>query len=82
MPMNMCMVPDAEPFASRARRGVEWIEALGVARATARLWYQRKRAAKASGTKARGGRARRPKKPAPMDVLRAAMMSLAKGGEV
>ena len=78
--MNMCMVPDAEPFASRAARGVEWVVALGTARATARLWYQRKRAAKASGTKARAGRARAPKKPAPMDVLRAAMTALAAKG--
>jgi len=79
--MNMCLVPDAEPFASRAARGVEWVVALGVARATARLWYQRKRATAEAGTRTRAGRARAPKKPAPMDVLRAAMTALAaKGG--
>lgn len=78
--MNMCLVPEAEPFASRAARGVEWVVALGEARAAARLWYQRKRAAAASGTRTRAGRARAPKRPAPMDVLRAAMQALAAKG--
>lgn len=79
--MNMCLVPDAEPFAARAARGVEWVVGLGVARAIARLWYQRKRAETEAGTRARAGKARALKRPAPMDVLRAAMTALAaKGG--
>lgn len=78
--MNMCLVPDAEPFAARAARGVEWVLVLGVARATARLWYQRKRAAAAEGTAKRSGKARAPKRPAPMDLLRAAMAAHAAKG--
>jgi hypothetical protein len=80
--MNMCLVPDAELFAVRAARGVEWTTALGVARATARLWYQRAKASAAEGSAKRAGRARaRPKAPRGVDALAAALMLFeAKGG--
>ena len=68
---NWCLVPGAELFAARASRGVVWTTALGVARTTARLWYQR---AKASGTAKRAGKGRRaPAKPRGVDVLAAAL---------
>ena len=71
---NWCLVPGAEPFASRAARGVVWTTVLGIARATARLWYQRARALEEAGTAKRAGKGRRaPAKPRGVDVLVAAL---------
>jgi len=76
--MNMCLVPDAELFAARAARGVVWTAALGVARATARLWYQRARASGVEGTAKRAGRTRaKPKALRGVDALSAALEAFA-----
>jgi len=79
---NWCLVPGTELFVARVGRGVAWTTALGVARTTARLWYQRAKASGEAGTAKRAGRARRsPAKPRGVDVLTAVLAELeAKGG--